>query len=121
MKKCDPVASAIVRVIQGREKAYSGVADLRIQLTKLIQYAIDNRDEREIHSEEMEASKLVSETLNEFGYATDVYIGRDLWELVSEDSQAQWLHPPEDIEGVIISLVNVAENMVSSQCYIKFS
>lgn len=107
-------------VIKGRESAYSSVSNLSTELVKLIQYAINNRDDRSVHDDEKSASLLMSQAVTTLGFDADINVGRDLWELVSEDSQAQWLIPPEDEEGMLINLVNVAENMAKSQCYIEF-
>jgi hypothetical protein len=111
---------AIQRVVKGREDAYCSVEALMPEMLKLIKYAMYNRDDRAVNSDEKEASVLVVNALTSLGFEADMNIGRDLWELVSEDSQAQWLYPPEEVEGVIISLVNVSDNMARSQCNIAF-
>jgi hypothetical protein len=111
----------IASVTKGRENAYAENAVISTQFKKLVEYAILNRDERPVVQEDVEASKLISNAMIEIGYAVDVNVGRDIWELVSKDSQAQWLFPPESINGVYISLVNVAQNMASNQCYIEFT
>lgn len=111
---------AIQRVVKGREDAYCSVEALMPEMSKLIKYAVDNPNDRAVNSDEKEASVLVANALTSLGIAADMNIGRDLWELVSEDSQAQWLCPPENIESVISSLVNVSDNMAKSQCNIEF-
>lgn len=108
-------------VIAGRETAYSSREAIAAQLEKLIQHAVNNRHIRDVHPDEADAANLVAESLRKIGYEADANIGRDLWELVSEDAQAQWIDPPESAEGVYISLVNVANNMAEGQCYIDFS
>ena len=108
------------KVTKGRESAYANNTDLAGQLKKLVEYAISSRDDRPVHQEEVVASKLISEALAEIDYVADGNVGRDLWELVSEDAQAQWLCPPESINDVYISLVNVAQNMADNQCNIEF-
>ena len=115
------VAQIVDHVIKGREGAYSQPSVLIEQVTKLINYSIANRDERVVHVEELEASKLISEAISKLGFESDTNVGRDLWELVSEDSQAQWIEPPDCEDGVYVSLVNVAENMATNQCYINFN
>jgi hypothetical protein len=112
---------AVVSVINGHESAYTTPSVLTKELNKLIQYAIDKRDERHVDEGDAEASMLISKAIASLGFSSDINVGRDLWELVSEDSQAQWLYPPEDQQGVVISLVNVAQNMATSQCYIEFT
>lgn len=114
------LSKVVCSVTKGRESAYANNVDLEAQLKKLIEYAISNRDDRPVHPEEVVASNLISDAMTEIGYVTDVNVGRDIWELVSEDSQAQWLYPPESLNGVYISLVNVAQNMAVNQCYIEF-
>lgn len=113
------LSEIVYSVTKGRESAYANNSDLAVQLKKLVEYAISSRDDRPVHQEEVVASKLISEALAEIGYVVDGNVGRDLWELVSEDSQAQWLSPPESISDVYISLVNVAQNMADNQCYIE--
>lgn len=114
------LAEVVSSVTKGRESAYTSSADLESQFKKLVEYAISNRDDRPVHQDELMASKLISDSMTEIGYFADVNVGRDLWELVSEDSQAQWLYPPESIDDVYISIVNVAQNMASDQCNIEF-
>jgi hypothetical protein len=116
----DKLVGAVEGVIKGRESSYSSVSDLNTELDKLIQYAISNRDDLPVRDDEKAASLLMSQAVTKLGFDADINVGRDLWELVSEDSQAQWLIPPEDEEGMLINLVNVAENMAKSQCYIDF-
>lgn len=111
----------VCSVTKGRESAYANNGELEAQLKKLVEYAIASRDDRPIHQEEVCASKLISEALAEIGYVVDSKVGRDLWELVSEDSQAQWLSSPESFNDLYISLVNVAQNMATNQCYIEFN
>lgn len=118
--RMNKLVGAIERVIKGRESAYSSVSSLNTELVKLIQYAISERDDRSVRDDEQSASLLMAQVVTHLGFNADVNVGRDLWELVSEDSQAQWLIPPEDEEGMLINLVNVAENMSKSQCYIAF-
>ncbi|WP_136630272.1 hypothetical protein [Marinobacter salsuginis] len=108
-------------VIAGREPAYADSDILSVEMARLIDYAFENRDARPVHPEEAKVGQLVAEAVRILGYEADANVGRDLWELVSEDSQAQWLVPPESIEGVHISLVNVANNMAKGQCYIEFT
>ena len=115
------LAEIVYSVTKGRESAYANNVDLEAQFKKLIEYAISSRDDRPVDSEEIVASKLISDAMSEIGYVTDVNVGRDIWELVIEDSQAQWLLPPESINDVYISLVNVAQNMAENQCYIEFN
>ncbi|WP_369625336.1 hypothetical protein [Marinobacterium sp. BA1] len=110
-----------LRVINGRESAYADADSLSAELSRLIDYAVSNRDARDIHPEEAQTARIVADAIRALGYEADNCIGRDLWELVSEDSQAQWLAPPESVEGVYISLVNVANNMAKGQCYIEFT
>lgn len=108
-------------VIDGRESAYAGADSLSAEMSRLIDYAVSNRDGRDVHPEEAQAARIVADSIRALGYEADACIGRDLWELVSEDSQAQWLAPPESAEGVYIILVNVANNMAKGQCYIEFN
>lgn len=108
-------------VIKGHESAYSQPSILETELVKLIKYAIRERDDRLVRKEEIFASNLIAQVVNKLGFEADINVGRDLWELVSEDSQAQWLIPPDNEEGVLINLVNVAENMAKLQCYIEFN
>lgn len=115
------LAEVVSLVTKGRESAYANNIDLEVQLKKLVEYAISSRDDRPVDLEDMVASELISDSIAEIGLVADVNVGRDLWELVSEDSQAQWLCPPEGVNDVYISLVNVAQNMVTNQCYIEFN
>lgn len=115
------LTKVIFNSIKGRERAYVQTSELQVQFKKLVEYAISNRDDRPVHQNELVASKLIADAMSGIGYAIDVNVGRDIWELVSEDSQAQWLHPPDSIDGVYISLVNVAQNMAKNQCYIEFN
>jgi hypothetical protein len=111
---------AVCFVTEGRKRAYASDKKLTVQLKKLIEYAIANRDERQVDLEEKAACDLIAQAMGQVGYVVDTHVGRDVWELVSEDSQAQWLFPPEDIDDVLISLVNVANNMATNQCNIEF-
>jgi hypothetical protein len=111
----------VSNVIDGRESAYADADTLSVELSRLIDYAVSNRDARDVHPEEAHASRIVADSIRALGYEADICIGRDLWELVSKDSQAQWLEPPESAEGVYISLVNVANKMAEGQCYIEFA
>jgi hypothetical protein len=115
------LTEVICSITKGRESAYVNNVELEVQLKKLVEYAISSRDDRSVDQEELVASKLISDAMAEIGYVMDVNVGRDIWELVSEDSQAQWLLPPESINDVYISLVNVANNMAENQCYIEFN
>lgn len=110
----------VCSVIDGRESAYADSHTLCIEMARLINYAISNRDPRPIHTDEEQTAQLVAKAVRDLGYELDTYIGRDLWELVSEDSQAQWLESPDSVEGVYVSLVNVANNMAQGQCRIEF-
>ncbi|WP_300494649.1 hypothetical protein [Marinobacter sp.] len=107
-------------VIDGRESAYADADSLSAELLRLIDYAVSNRNARDVHPEEAQAARVVADSIRALGYEANIFIGRDLWELVSEDSQAHWLAPPESTEDVYISLVNVANNMAKGQCYIDF-
>lgn len=110
----------VCSVIDGRESAYADSNALSSEMDRLINYAVSSRDPRPVHTDEAQTAQLVVNAVRDLGYELDAYIGRDLWELVSEDSQAQWLEPPNSVEGVYISLVNVANNMAQGQCYIEF-
>jgi hypothetical protein len=114
------VINVIESVIQGREQAYESISVLEVELTKLINYAISERDPRCVHQSELATAELISSLISSLSFDADLNVGRDLWELVSEDSQAQWLEPPLDEKGVLISLVNVANNMAKNECYIEF-
>jgi hypothetical protein len=115
------LSEVVCSVTKGRKSAYASNTNIEVQLKKLVEYAISNRDKRPVHQDEIVACKLIVDAIAEIGYDVDVNVGRDIWELVSEDSQAQWLYPPESIDGVFINLVNVANNMATSQCYIEFN
>ncbi|EAZ97686.1 hypothetical protein [Marinobacter sp. ELB17] len=108
------------KIIDGREAAYSRQSALVDELERLIEYAMLNGDPRPVHPSEAQAAQLIASAINDLGYQADANIGRDLWELVSEDAQAQWLYPPETVDGVYNALVNTAENMVKGWCNIQF-
>jgi hypothetical protein len=62
----------------------------------------------------------VSEALADYGFPMTVESGHRLWELISLDAQAGWLLGPVEKDGVIINVINVANHMAKSQCYIDF-
>jgi hypothetical protein len=85
----DMLADTIENVIKSRESAYSPASDIKTELVKLIKYAISERDDRSVHDDEQSASLLMAQAVTKLGFDADVNVGRDLWELVSEDLQAQ--------------------------------
>jgi hypothetical protein len=117
----DYITETISKVIQGREQAYTEPERIKNCLVRLIDYAITNRDDCDIHPDELDASILIASSVIKLGLVADVKVGHTIWKLISEDSQAQWLYPPENIDGIYINLINVANNMATNQCHIDFS
>lgn len=116
----DNIREVIEVVINGRDKSYEDVDSLLSKFKYLIEYTLNNRDEREVDNYDIYSCIIISKALKILGFKADEKTGRDLWELVSEDSQAQWLIPPSTVDGVFINLTNVAQNMAKNQCNIDF-
>jgi hypothetical protein len=120
-KKYSEKMYEVVRsVTEGREASYASPEDIARHMVRLIQFTVDQRDCRAVDSHEIQAARLIAGALKELGYRVDVNVSRDLWELISSDSQAQWLYPPTSHASFYVNLVNTANNMAKGECYINF-